>query len=63
VKTRISGEFAGTFKDGKSYKDIDYHIREIQKTLTFYRFSVTCENTPENVSVKGNPKKDFRPTV
>jgi hypothetical protein len=52
MKLRISGEFAGTFKEGKGYKDIDYHIKEIAKFITINRFSFTCENAPEKSDTK-----------
>ena len=46
VKTRIYGTFGGTFREGKDYSNIDYHIKEIAKIMTDWRFTVTCETEP-----------------
>jgi len=55
-KTRIYGTFGGTFKEGKDYNDIDYHIREIAKTMTTWSLTFTSETEPVAAAKKDAKK-------
>jgi len=47
MRTVIDGTFGGTFKAGKGYDDIDYHVKEIAKVLEGFNFTVTVKTVSE----------------
>jgi hypothetical protein len=56
MKEKLYMTMNGTFKQGKSYSTIEYHIKEIRKDLEESSFSITVKTEPTVKKATGTKK-------